>query len=509
MLGGCAACACRRPLPSVALRAPREGRARRDVDPGPSRKQRESGVSIEIVFCDDAVTTPNVISGAIVPDATIVSSFAVVLQGFAGCFTAPSMSSFVTLMTGWVLDLRRHTITEVVRAAGAVGSKHISSFHRFFSRGRWATDEVGMVLLQLIIKQLVPAGVIRLIVDDTLGRHTGKCIAGASMHRDPLLTIGRRLFFHWGHLWVVLAIEVTLFEKSWALPILFRLHRSEKRCRAERRQYFKLTEQARELVELVAQRCPERRFEVLGDAAYTNGTLMKDRLPNVALIGCGRLDAALYAPAVPRRRGQMGRTRVRGKRVASPGMRAKAAAAQWKKVTVHVYGRTVTVRVLVIDALWYVAAGSEVIRHVVVRDFPGHKRDDVFVSTDPTLSARAIIESFARRWSLEVTFHETKGRLGFEDPQNRSERAVERTAPLAFIAYTLVLVWYVLHGHGSRAAKLPMMPWYTQKSGVTFSDMLATLRRASWRERLLDPAATTADLRKSLRPLVDYVASAA
>jgi hypothetical protein len=165
--------------------------------------------------------------------------------------------------------------------------------------------------------------------------------------------------------------------------------------------------------------------------------------------------------------------------------------------------------VLVIDALWYVAAGTELIRHVVVRGFPGHERDDVFVSTDVTLRPRGIIESYARRWSLEVTFHETKGKLGFEDPQNRSERAVERTAPFAFIAYTLVIVWYALHGHNSRAAKLPTLPWYTHKAGVTFSDMLATLRRASWQQRLFDPASTTADLRKSLRPLVDYVASAA
>jgi hypothetical protein len=444
-----------------------------------------------------------------VPDATIVNSFATLLQGFAGCFTSPSMGSFVTLMTGWVLDLRRHTITEVVRAAGAVGSKHISSFHRFFSRGRWATDEVGLVLAALIIERLIPSGTVRLIVDDTLGRHTGKRIAAASMHRDPLLSTGRRLFFHWGHVWVVLAIELELFDKSWALPVLFRLHRSEKRCQKEKRPYSKLTEQARELVDLLAARYPTRRFELLGDAAYANSTLMKKRLPNVTVIGRGRLDAALYAPAAPRRRGQMGRTRVRGKRVASPGKQAKATTAPWKKQTVHVYGRTVTVRVLVIDALWYVAAGSELVRHVVVRGFPGHERDDVFVSTDPKLSPRAIIESFARRWSVEVTFHDTKGKLGFEDPQNRTERAVERTAPLAFIAYTLVVVWYVLHGQRSRAAKLPAMPWYTQKSSVTFSDMLATLRRASWRERLLDPAATTADLRKSLRPLVDYVASAA
>jgi hypothetical protein len=263
------------------------------------------------------------------------------------------------------------------------------------------------------------------------------------------------------------------------------------------------------LVDLLAARYPQRRFELLGDAAYTNVTLMKKRLPNVTLIGRGRLDAALYAPAAPRRRGQMGRPRVRGKRVASPGARAKRADTRWTKLVVHVYGRTVTLRVLVIDALWYVAAGSEVVRHVVVRDFPGHERDDVFVSTDPTLSPRAMIESFARRWSLEVTFHETKGKLGFEDPQNRTERAVERTAPFAFICFSLVVIWYAVHGRRLSASNLPLVPWYTQKSRVTFSDMLATLRRASWRKRLLDPAANTADLRKSLRPLVDYVASAA
>ena len=442
-------------------------------------------------------------------DVLIVNSFAQLLQGFATCFTRPSACNFLTLMTGWVLDLRRHTITEVIRAAGAVGRKHISSFHRFFSRGRWTTDEVGFGLAALVLRHLSRDSVVRLIVDDTLGRHTGKRIAGAAMHRDPLLSTGRRVFFHWGHVWVVLAIEVTLFDKHWALPVLFRLHRSEKRCKAEKRPYSKLTEQARELVDLLAVRYPERRFELLGDAAYTNATLMKKRLPNVTLIGRGRLDAALYAPVAPRRRGQMGRPRVRGKRVASPGARAKRADARWKKLAVHVYGRTVTIRVLVIDALWYVATGNELVRHVVVRGFPGHDRDDVFVATDPTLSPGGIIESFARRWSIEVTFHETKSKLGFEDPQNRTERAVERTAPFAFISFSLIVIWYALHGRRLPAANLPRVPWYTQKSAVTFSDMLATLRRASWRKRLLDPAATTADLRKSLRPLVDYVASAA
>ena len=60
-------------------------------------------------------------------------------------------------------------------------------------------------------------------------------------------------------------------------------------------------------------------------------------------------------------------------------------------------------RVLVIDALWYVAVHSKLMRLGVVRDFPGHERDDVFVWTDPTMDAKEIIETFARRSSTPST----------------------------------------------------------------------------------------------------------
>jgi hypothetical protein len=49
------------------------------------------------------------------------------------------------------------------------------------------------------------------------------------------LSTARRLFFHWGQVWVVVAIVVELFGKNWALPVMFRLHRSEKRGKAEKR----------------------------------------------------------------------------------------------------------------------------------------------------------------------------------------------------------------------------------------------------------------------------------
>jgi len=439
-------------------------------------------------------------------DPCIVPSFTLLLQAFQACFTAPSFTSFVWLASGWVLNLRRHTVTETVRAAQAVGSKHVSSFHRFFSRGRWVTDEVGLVLVRLVVSLLVdPAKPLVVPIDDTLGRHTGKKIAAASMHRDPLLSTGKRPFFHWGHVWVVLSINLYAFDKTWALPVLVRLYRSKKRCVRDKCSFRKTTELAREMVDLLAGTLPTRRIIVVGDAAYTNGALMRRRPPNVHLIGRSRPDAALYAPA-PRYRGR-GRPRARGARVRSPAARAARKDARWQRVRVTVYGKTVLLRVLVIDALWYVAAGSELVRLLVVRGFPGHDKDDVFVSTDPSLQAAAIIETFSERWALEVAFYHAKGKLGFEDPQNRTEHAVERTAPMALWLYSLVVIWYLRTGQHLRAARVAVLPWYSSKAAPAFSDMLATLRRSSWLERLSVPCANVPTLRKRIRPILEYAAA--
>jgi hypothetical protein len=440
-----------------------------------------------------------------VPDTPIVTSFLALLQGFAPCFTAPSFQTFLVMAAGWVLNLGRHTVTSTIRAANAVGWKHFSSFHRFFAAAGWLTDEVGVVVVRLVERFIPEDQPVVVAVDDTLGRHTGKNIAAASMHRDPLLSTGKLLYFHWGHLWVVAGITIRVFNKSWCLPVLFRLYRGKKRCAAEGRPYRKTPDLAAELIRILSDVLPHRRIIVVGDAAYTNSSVIKRRPPNVTVIGRSRLDAAIYEPPPSRRAGQMGRPRVRGAKLPSPQTQLASGKVRWQSLRVEVYGKVATVKVLVIDALWYIAAGSELVRLVVVRDFPGHERDDVFVSTDPTMTANAIIQTFGDRWALEVTFHEVKGKLGFEDPQNRTELAVERTAPFALWMYSLVVLWYLAVGQKLRVARPLSMPWYRDKSAPAFSDMLATLRRASWSERLFDPRGNHSTIRKRIQPLLDHL----
>jgi hypothetical protein len=329
------------------------------------------------------------------------------------------------------------------------------------------------------------------------------------MHRDPLLSTAMRALFHWGHLWVVAGVTVQAFGKTWCLPVLFRLYRSKKVCAVVEREYRNCPQLATDLIALLAEALPHREITVVCDAAYSNHRLVKGRPDNVRVIGRSRLDAALYEAPPARRPGQIGRPRVRGAKVASPQDRASSRRARWQSVQVTAYGRTTAVSVLIIDAVWYVVTGSEVVRLVLVRGFPGHERDDVLFCTDPGLDAKAIIELFAQRWSLEVTFHETKGKLGFEEPQNRVERAVERTAPMALWLYSIVVLWYLETGQHLRAAQRPALPWYASKTAPAFSDMLATLRRASFSERLFDPRGNQTTFRKRVDPLLRYLEAVA
>jgi hypothetical protein len=442
-----------------------------------------------------------------VPNTPIVSSFVALLQRFAPHFTEPTFRTFLVLACGWVLALGPHMVTTAVRGAAAMGSKHISSFHRFFSKAKWDWDALSRTLVRMI-DALVPRDESLVVtVDDTLGRHTGKKIAAASMHRDPLQSTATRVAFHWGHLWVVLGITVRLFGKNWCLPVLVRLYRSKKVCEQQGLRYRRLTELAAELIALLAAWLPHRRITVVGDGAYTNSSVIHGRPSNVTYVGRSRLDAAIYAPAPPRMPGQMGRPRVRGARLPSPGVQANAKDAPWQAVEVTAYGRTAVVKVLVINALWYSVAPQELVRLVVVRDFPGHKHDDVLACTDTSMTPKDIIELYACRWSMEVTFQETKGKLGFDEPRSRTESAVERTTPFTLFLYSLVVLWYASTGCKLRSARPRAAPWYSPTSSPSktlpaFSDMLATLRRASWAERLLQPHANDAAFKKLIQPLL-------
>lgn len=437
------------------------------------------------------------------PTLILPDRFLSLLTAFAPCFHAPSAVNFSLLIAGWVHCLGRHTITAVAVAAGVVGQRHISVSHRFFARAQWSLDSCGEVLFRLALRWVPTDQPLFLLGDDTLARKQGKCVALGSMHHDPLLSTGRKPFFHFGHVWVVLALWVPLpmgGARGFALPILCRLYVGAQRggradapsrpTTGQRRQAaetaFQTTPRATKLellgamVAQVAQWAPERAIYLVCDSAYVGRTLLEHRPPGVHLISRLRLDAALWTPPPPRRPGQKGRPRRKGRRLPTP-QAAAAGCRHWRSVLVSIYGRSVCARLFSYTALWYSALRDDPLRIVVVRDPSGQRKDEAFCCTDVAVSPAFVLEGFARRWTLEVTFHDAKQFLGFEDPQSQSKTAVLRTAPIALVAYDLVLLWYADETERASDPDWLWRPWYRAKHTPSFSDMLTALRLAGWR----------------------------
>ena len=436
-------------------------------------------------------------------------SFGTLLAAFRPCFTAPSYRNFEAIVAGWVHCLGRRTVTAVALASGALSERHISVFHRFFARAQWARDALGQVVFLQALAWLPAGQPLLLLLDDTLARKGGKGISLASMHHDPLLSAGRKPFFSFGHVWVVLAIWVPLplgDARGFALPVLFRLYTGSKRggqadapsrpragkrlatataAAATRSRRTKL-ELARELIGLVAGWAPERTLYLVADSAYAGRTLLEQRPPNVHVLSRLRMDAALWTPPPARTPGQKGRPRRRGTRLPTPQALAQTRR-HWHRLAVQLYGRQVTPQVFTLTALWYVALRDQPVRIVVVRDPAGRRRDEAFFCTDVTVGAAFLLESYARRWTIEVAFRDSKQQLGFEDPQNQAVKAVQRTAPLAFLVYDLVLLWSAERTRTHPGTDWLRRPWDPHKTAPSFRDLLIALRRDAWRQHVFDP----------------------
>lgn len=443
------------------------------------------------------------------PPLMLPETFTPIAAAFASCFTAPTYVTFCYVVAGWLQCSGRHTVTGVALAAGAVGWRHISAFHRFFSRARWDPDAVGKVVFTLALR-LLPAGwPIVVLVDDSLARKEGKAIALGSMHHDPLLSHGRKAFTSFGHVWVVLAIWLPLpfgvvgGPRGVALPFLFRLYvgsrpgnrrdapsrptsgkryqRAQATFPADPARRPTKPELAREAIALVAgwaaDLAPERTVYVVGDTGYVNQTTVEGRPANVEVIGPLRMDAALWTPPPPRRPGQKGRPRKRGERLPTPATQAQARQ-HWHRLPVTLYGRHVRPLVFRDTALWYSVLRAAPVRYVVVRDPSGRRKDAAFCCTDLGVSVAFLLQTYASRWTLEVTFWLLKGLLGFEEPQNQTAQAVRRTAPFAGLVFALIVLWYATELQAGRAATWVVRPWYRRKAAPSFADVLATLRQA-------------------------------
>lgn len=432
----------------------------------------------------------------------LVPGFTELLQGLSATMTAPTFHNLVTVLTGWVFASRR-TVTRMILGAGERADKHYSTYHRLFSAARWSLDAVGLALFDLLVPCL--GNVVMLGLDDTLARKRGLKMFGTGMHHDPLLSSRGKAITNWGHSWVMLGVIVELpFRRGhyYFLPLLFRLYLNKKSAAKHRRVYRTRPELAVEMLTVLSSHHKNRCFHAVADSAYGGQSVLCHLPSNCDLTSRLVLDARLYDAPPARRVGQPGRPRKRGDRLPSP---EELLLGRCQRLRLDIYGRTDDARVADCQARVY-AAPDRALRVVAVDPLTGGRPRQAFYSTRADATAEQVIAWYAMRWSVEVAFHDSKQHLGFEHPQGWSRRAVERTAPLAMLLYSLVVLWFAREGH--RSWRAPECPWYVSKSQPSFADMLATLRRLSVKQQVLSLALHGPGSRKIQQLLQNAVAMA-
>jgi hypothetical protein len=323
-------------------------------------------------------------------------------------------------------------------------------------------------------------------LDETIERRWGRRIDARGIYRDAARSSKAVTNKTSGLRWlsVQLLVKIPWAQKIWALPFLTVLAPSARYYQKRGRQPQTLTERAKQVILQVKRWAPQRSLIFLGDFSYAVLELLAwcQRL-KVTLITPLRLDANLFAPAPKRVRGKPGRPRGKGRVLPKLSARLKNPKTKWQRIWVNWYGKgRRKVEVATGTAVWYHSGKVPVpIRWVLVRDPLGEFESRALLSTDPSQSAREILELYTRRWQVEVTFEETRAHLGFETQRQWNQKAIQRATPVVLGLFSLVtLMAHRLQQRAPGSLRPRASAWYP-KGKVSFSDALGYVREHLWK----------------------------
>ena len=419
---------------------------------------------------------------------TLPTKMIQILAPFAPLFSERVWVHVQVLLAGTILAPGKRTVASALRAVGLEDERRFCRYHRVLSRARWSSKEVSRILLGLLVEAFVPEGDPLVVgIDETLERRQGKTITAKGIYRDPVRSSHSHFVKTSALRWVCLTLlaEVPWAFRIWALPFLSALAHSERYATEHGKRHKKITEWAFQLLLLVRRWHPEREIVAVADGGYASLQLLDRcrRLSNpITFITRLRLDAALYEPAPPRYPGQIGRPRKKGERLPNLSVVAETPDAEWESITV--WGRygvqQRTVEVISATAVWYSTGLPAVpLRWVLIRDPQGEFKPQALLCTDLKATPERIIAYFVRRWQMEATFAEVRGRLGFETQRQWSERAIRRTAPALLGLFSVVTLFAQQHMTNKGMEALRRTAWYN-KPHPTFSDALAVVRKELW-----------------------------
>ena len=437
---------------------------------------------------------------------TILSVF----HPFSELFSKPSWKKALILLFGTLLCIGKRTVCSALRIMGYDQESVFSKYHHLLNRTEWSLLKAAKILFFMLLKLIPDHNPLIIFVDETLERRKGKKIKPKGYYRDAVRSSQTKVVKTMGLKWSIMALSIKLpfLIRTLALPFLSVLEPSKK-CNEERKRRHKTSLKWTSQMILQVRRWvgKTRSLTLVGDGGYAAGQLAIDCIcSGTTLVSRLKMNAALFDFPAEKFPGQRGRSAKKGVKLKNFNQMLSLIGLPWKEMMVNGYGGEKRMaRVISNTCLWGADGTTPIpIRWTLVVDPLGKLDPLPLMSTDPLMTPQRMVELFINRWSIEVTFEETREHLGVETQRQWSDKAIARSTPILMGLYSCVCLMANLFAKVD-LLKVAKTSWH-QKEYVTFSDMLRSVRMVIWKDNLISGKAKITSSVENITPeMMDWI----
>lgn len=400
---------------------------------------------------------------------------------------------------GSVLCLGRSTLSRIIWTTGREQNSWSGEYF-LHSRATWNPHALFEPMLREAL-QYCPGRLVGVAVDDTRLKKTGRSIAQAQYHRDPLSPP-----FHVNLIWALRFLQASLLlplhrSGPWparGIPIRFEevssVKKPSRRAGEEIWKAYKQEVKQRNLSQRFVQSMAELRetfdragaqkkvLVVVGDGSFCNRTVLAAIPDRVVLIARTRKDASLCFPAP-----EGGRC-FYSKEKFTPDQVRHDDRVPWRTTKIFYGGKFRKVRFKeVTGLLWQGGARKRPLRLFVVAATPYKKRKGgglhyrhpaYLLTTMLKGSTRQLLQMYFDRWQIEVNHRDEKDTLGVGQAQMWNPVSVPKQPALVVASYSaLLLAALKAFGPGRSEAYAKLPRWRTSAKRPSFLDLSTLLRK--------------------------------
>jgi len=400
----------------------------------------------------------------------------------ADAFTYPGFQRFAEWLTGLVLNVEEHTITQSLVGLGrATDWKAVESFAEYGSWDQDALERATAVLLgqapgRSWYGYRVWAG------DDTKVHRSSAKVWGTCTFHAYTARCPNRAATVRAHNWVVVgALLPQPAAPAWFLPHTGRLY--------FRRSQVPAGEAFRTKCDLLVEQLRrEARHDAAAehvgifDGAFAVRSVVRRLVrpepgqPRVEFLTRLRADARLHArPEANPPPGRRGPRPKWGRRLPPPRQGGRWPG-RWQTGRAWIYGRWRTVRWKEVVCLWRVT-GHDVPVTAVVAQVEGYRKRFTLVSSARDLSGLQVVELFAARFRQEDGFRDLKQRLGWEECRAWTKQPILRTTQMQLLALSLLRLLQFRLEEAEADGWWFHPPWNKRKTRPSVLDLERLLRQ--------------------------------